>query len=44
MSWSTDDGREDRSWCIVACEAGLHHAGAVVDDQGSNVVVTHDVC
>ena len=41
VTGATDDGREDGTGCVVTGEAGLAHAGAVVDYQRSNVVVTH---
>lgn len=43
MSWSTHDGREDGARGIISGEAGLAHAGAVVNDNSlDGVVVTHD--
>ena len=39
---SPNNGWEGNSWCVVACEAGLAHTGAVVDDHGQTVVIVHD--
>ena len=36
-----DDGREDSSGRVVSGEPSLAHAGAIVDHQRRNVVVTH---
>ncbi|EPY83178.1 hypothetical protein CB1_000593030 [Camelus ferus] len=33
------DGGEDGPGIIVACEAGLAHAGAVIDHERSNIVI-----
>merc|ERR1712241_206917 len=41
MSWASDDGGEDSPGGVVAGEASLAHAGAIVNDQSSNVFVTH---
>jgi hypothetical protein len=41
MPGAADDGREDGTGGVVSGEAGLAHAGAVVNDQSSNLVVTH---
>ena len=42
MTGTADDGREDGSWCIVTSEAGLAHAGAIVHNKSSHILVTHD--
>merc|ERR1712198_257337 len=41
MFGTTDDGGKDGPGSVVSGEAGLAHAGAVVDDQRCNVLVTH---
>ena len=41
MAGAADDGGEDGPGGVVSGEPGLAHAGAVVNDQSSNVVVTH---
>jgi len=43
VTGATDDGGEDGPGGVVSGETGLAHAGAIVNDQSSNVVVTHDV-
>merc|ERR1719385_114285 len=42
VAGTADDGGEDGAGSVVTGEAGLAHAGAVVNDQGSHVFVTHD--
>jgi hypothetical protein len=42
MTRTSDDGREDGARRVVAGETGFAHAGAVVDNQSRNIVVTHD--
>jgi len=42
MTGTADDGREDGARSVVTGEAGLAHAGAIVDNQRGNIVVTHD--
>ena len=41
VSGSSHDGREDGPGGVVPGEPGLAHAGPVIHDQGSNLVVTH---
>ena len=41
VTGASDDGGEDSPGGVVSCEAGLAHAGAIVDDQCRNVFVTH---
>ena len=41
MPGPADDGREDSPGSVVSSEAGLAHAGAVVNDQGGDFVITH---
>merc|ERR1719188_312166 len=41
VSWSSNDGWEDGSWSIVSGKSSLAHAGAIVNNEGSNVFVTH---
>jgi hypothetical protein len=43
MTGATDDGREDGSGRIVSGESSLAHAGAVVNYEGSNFIITHFV-
>merc|ERR1719187_2181354 len=38
---AADDGGEDGAGSVVSGESGLAHAGAVVNDQSSNILVTH---
>merc|ERR1712020_207181 len=48
VSWSSNNGWEDGSWSIVSGESSLTHAGAIVNNESSNVFVTHldlfDLC
>ncbi|KAK3923805.1 Formin-E [Frankliniella fusca] len=44
VTGATDDGGEDGAGRVVAGEAGLAHAGAIVHYERSNVVVTHLGC
>ena len=41
VAGAAHDGREDGAGSVVAGETGLAHAGPVVHNQRSNVVVTH---
>ena len=41
VTGTADDGGEDGPGGVVAGEASLAHAGAVVNDQSSNFIVTH---
>jgi len=41
MTWATNDRGEDGPRGIITGETGLAHAGAIVNDQCCNVVVTH---
>ena len=41
MAGTADDGGEDGAGGVVAGETGLAHAGAIVHNQGGNLVVTH---
>jgi hypothetical protein len=38
---ATNDGGEDSPGSIISGESGLAHAGAVVNDKSSCVLVTH---
>jgi hypothetical protein len=43
-SWvlgATDDGRENGAGSVITGEAGLAHAGAIVDDEGLNLFTLH---
>jgi len=42
MAGTADDGGEDGAGSVVTGETGLAHAGAIVDNQRGNIVVTHD--
>ena len=41
MSRSADDRREDGPGGVVSSKTGFAHAGAIVDDQSGDFVVTH---
>ena len=41
MPGASNDGREDSPGGVITGEAGLAHAGAIVNDKSSNVLVTH---
>merc|ERR1711971_37176 len=41
VAGTSHDGGEDSSWSVISSEAGLDHAGAIVNDQSGNVFVTH---
>merc|ERR1719516_254127 len=41
VSWSSNNGWEDSSGSIVSGESSLAHAGAIVNNKSSNVLVTH---
>merc|ERR1711988_622248 len=41
VSWSSNNGWEDGSGSIVSGESSLAHAGAIVNNESSNVFVTH---
>merc|ERR1712061_852984 len=41
VAGTSDDGGKDGTGSVVSGEAGLDHAGAIVDDQSGNVLVTH---
>ena len=41
MPGPADNGGEDGPGGVVSSEAGLAHAGAVVNDQGGNLIITH---
>ncbi len=38
---TADNGGEDGARSVITGEAGLAHAGAVVDNQSRNIIVTH---
>merc|ERR1712242_480403 len=45
VAGAADDGGEDSSGSVISGEASLAHAGAIVNNEGSNVFVTHlDLC
>merc|ERR1719481_2105986 len=41
MSWSSNNGWEDSSWSIISGKTSFAHAGAIVNNESSNVFVTH---
>jgi len=41
VAWTTNDGWEDCTRCVIASEPSLAHARSIVNDQSSNIVVTH---
>jgi hypothetical protein len=43
MTGPSNYGWKYSSWSIITSETGLAHAGAIVNYQSSNIVVTHDV-
>ena len=42
VPWATDDGGEDSPGGVITGETGLAHAGAIVNDQSGDLIVTHD--
>merc|ERR1712079_688439 len=45
VAGAADDGGEASSGSVISGEASLAHAGAIVNNEGSNVFVTHlDLC
>merc|ERR1712114_102953 len=41
VSWSSNNGWEDSSGSVISGESSLAHAGAIVNNESSNVFVTH---
>merc|ERR1711971_801690 len=41
VAGATDDGGEDSSGSVISGESSLAHAGAIVTDKSSNILVTH---
>jgi len=41
MSWTSNNGRKDSPWRIISGKASFAHSGAVVNDEGGRVFVTH---
>merc|ERR1712165_210826 len=41
VSWSSNNGWEDSSGSVISGKSSLAHAGAIVDNESSNVFVTH---
>merc|ERR1712130_1075008 len=41
VSWSSNNGGEDSSGSVISGESCLAHAGAIVNNESSNVFVTH---
>merc|ERR1711997_102273 len=44
VSWSANNRWEYSSWGIITGKTSLAHAGAIVNNQSSNVFVTHLEC
>merc|ERR1719290_692893 len=45
VPWASNDGGEDSPGGVITGKAGLAHAGAIVDHQSGNILVTHlDLC
>jgi hypothetical protein len=42
MAGASNNGGEDSPGGVITGETGLAHAGAIVDNQSSNILVTHD--
>merc|ERR1719327_2085659 len=41
VTGAAHDGGEDSSGSVISGETGLHHAGAIVNHEGSSIIVTH---
>ena len=41
VAGTADNGGEDSSGSVISSESSLAHTGAIVNNQGSNVLVTH---
>jgi len=41
VPWASNDGGEDSPGGVITGKAGLAHAGAIVDHQSGNILVTH---
>merc|ERR1712117_62100 len=41
VSWTSNNGWEDSSGSVISGETSLAHAGAIVNNESSNVFVTH---
>jgi len=41
VTGATNNGGEDGTGCVISGETGLAHAGAIVNDKSSCVLVTH---
>merc|ERR1719356_949485 len=42
MAGTSNNGGEDSSGSVISSKTGLAHAGAIVNNKSSNVLVTHD--
>ena len=42
VAGASNDGGEDSPGGVIAGKSSLAHAGAVVNDKGGNILVTHD--
>ena len=42
MAWASNNRGEDSPGGIISGETGLAHAGAIVNDQSGDLIVTHD--
>merc|ERR1712121_270675 len=41
MTRTTHDRGEDGSWSIIPSETSLAHSRSIVDDEGSNIIISH---
>jgi hypothetical protein len=41
VAGSSNNGGEDGSWSVITGKSSLAHAGAIVNNQSGNLVVTH---
>merc|ERR1719187_1547094 len=44
VAGTSNNRREDSTGSVIPSKSSLAHTGAIVNNQGSNVLVTHDVC
>jgi len=44
VSWSSNNGGEDSSGSVISGKTSLAHAGSIVNNKSSNVLVTHLDC
>jgi hypothetical protein len=41
MPWSSNNGWENGSWCVITSESGFAHTGTVINDEGGYIIVSH---